>query len=469
MLRQRLAREESGIALVLALITMAVLGSLTASVTFAVVANQRGARTSGNAAQAFALAEAGLAQAEGLLYASPMPHDANNVPPTGPVSLDGGTYSYSGTLSGNTWTLTATGTMNGISRTVTAKATVPDAIISKDPTIWNYIYADNPNACVTITGSVTVNVPIYTQGGFCLSGSAKYTGSDLEVGGNVSVTNTALIGKDSGHRIGKMNVVGTCTPAPCDGSHNPIWVNSPGVGHTLDPVVTKPTIDLAATYATTNPGPATGHACQTGSGVPSPFFDNDTTLNNSVSSVNLVPSGQSYDCIIGSNEIKWDGSSKLTVNGTFYFDGNLSLNGSQKIIYKGIGTLFFTGTVKFTSSEKFCGDKDCTAGWDTSKNVVAFVAGCWSNSTGSTLVKYATTGSYCFDIAGSNNVQIPVYAVTDYHISGSATNMGPAIADTVTMQGNATTLLPLHTLPSDAPAVIGAVYPQASAPTNWSG
>jgi hypothetical protein len=139
-----------------------------------------------------------------------------------------------------------------------------------------------------------------------------------------------------------MNVVGACSPAPCDGSHSPIWVNLPGVGNTLTPMLTMPSIDLGGTYSSADPGPALGHGCPAGSNVPTNFFDNDHVLNASDGNINLFPSGVSYDCRDGSNEIKWNGSGGFYVNCTFYFDGNLALGGNSTIVYSGEGALYFT-------------------------------------------------------------------------------------------------------------------------------
>ena len=46
-----------------------------------------------------------------------------------------------------------------------------------------------------------------------------------------------------------------------------------------------------------------------------------------------------YDCFYGTNELRWDGSSKLFVNGVFYFDGGLSLSTSKSVYYSGSGSL----------------------------------------------------------------------------------------------------------------------------------
>jgi hypothetical protein len=459
---RNLRREESGVALVIAILTMMVLGSFSAAVVLAVTVNHRSAHRSSQAAQAFALAETGLAYAEGRLYSAATSGEAPLVPQT-TFQQDEGTVTYSGTLSGNTWTLTGTGTVDGISRSVSAQATVPPPYTVADPTIWNYLYVDGTGSCTSISGSVEVNVPLYAHGGICLNGHASYTGSDLEVGGNLTLTGSARIGSSS-EPISKLNVEGTCTPAPCDGAHGPIYVNSPGVGHTLTPTLTMPTIDLPGNYASTNPGPASGHSCPGGSGVPSAFFDGDTTLNNSVAAVNLFPAGQPYDCTVGSNEIKWDGLSHLTVNGTFYFDGSLSMAGNTKIVYSGRGTIYLTGAISMSGNSELCGIANCTSQWNPETNTLVLVAGCWANSTGSLLV-----ASGCLNLTGTTKLQTGTYVTTDYTISGNAENMGPVLTNTASLTGNVTQMIPLHTLPPGAPSDTKTVQPPPLPTINWNG
>src|ERR1700761_8504951 len=99
---RRLAREEDGFALALALIPMVVLGSLTAAVSLSVAVNQRSSLTSSQADHAFALAQDGLANAEGRLYTAVKSGCTTTCVPSSSFAQDGGTVSYTGTLSGTT-------------------------------------------------------------------------------------------------------------------------------------------------------------------------------------------------------------------------------------------------------------------------------------------------------------------------------------------------------------------------------
>jgi Tfp pilus assembly protein PilX len=452
---RRLVRDERGVTLVLTLMALLVLSLTTASVLTATAVNHRSALRSSEADKAFSLAQQGLAYAEGRLYSAPTTAESVLVPGTTFTPTDDtGTVAYRGTLCDSSstppcdpkvWTLYGTGTVDGISRTVSAQVTIPtetatvdttETLTLPDLTVWNYIYIDSGSGCTSITGNVTINVPLYTQGGLCLGGSMQFTGSDLEVGGQLSLTGSAKIGS-ADTPISKLNVVGACSPAPCDGFHSPIWVNVPGVGHTLSPVLTKPPVYLQANYD--------AQQAQTWTGCPANFFDNDTTRNTSDGSINLFPAGQPYDCTSGTNEIKWDGVNKLTANGVFYFDGNESITTGTKILYSGKATFYFNGTFSQSGSSQLCGITNCTGNWDPSTNVLVIVAGCM-DSTGSEI----TSG--CVSVSGSAKLQAGLYSVTDYAISGTAMDMGPIITSSADFSGTISQMLPFHDLPPNAPS-----------------
>jgi Tfp pilus assembly protein PilX len=478
----RLARDERGVTLVLALMVMTVLSLTTASILTATAVNHRTSLRSSEAEQAFALAQQGLAYAEGRLYSSPTDAESVLVPGTAITPTDNtGTITYRGTLcdssstppcSPKVWTLYGTGTVDGISRTVSAQVTIPlttetmqslTTYMSTDPTIWNYIYIDGTGTCTPISGHVTINVPIYTHGGLCLQGNVSFTGSDLEVGGQLSVSGSSNIGTHS-TPISKLNVVGACSPSPCDGSHSPIWVTAPGVGHTLSPPLTKPPVYMQQTYDT--------EMASVKSGCPTHFFDNDSTRNDSLGTANLFPVGTSYDCKVGANELKWNGSNSLTVNGVFYFDGNFSLTNNQTILYSGRGSIYFTGTFAQAGSSQICGIANCAGTWDPNTNVIIFVAGC-QNTTGGTI----STG--CVSVGGTAALQAGLYSVTDYTVSGTPMDMGPVVASSASFLGTVSQMLPLHNLPPGAPAntttttvttqTTTTVDGTPGSPGNWNG
>src|SRR5271155_159767 len=114
---------------------MMVLSSLTAAVLFSTTVNHRNALRSSEGDRAFALAEDGLADAEGRLYTAVSGGCTSTCVPASSFTQDGGTVGYSGSLSGSTWTLSGTGTVDGLDRMVSAQANVPPPQVIPDPTI----------------------------------------------------------------------------------------------------------------------------------------------------------------------------------------------------------------------------------------------------------------------------------------------------------------------------------------------
>jgi hypothetical protein len=487
-LMRRLRHEESGIALVMALIIMLVLAGTTAAIVVPGQVNQRSALTSADERQAFALAESALAYGEGAVYAagqtgkSPVvgDHDIGTQPGGGD-----GYWSAVVGADGITWTITGTGTVNAVTRRVHAQATDPSSTTVTDSGVWNYVYADAAgSSCATsMNGSVTISVPIMVRGDLCISGSLNFTGSQLQVGGNLTVSGSAKIGSST-TKITSLQVgidstsTSTCqsvTPGTgaCDGAHSPIYANSVVKGMSVTPQM--PCIGQPSSWDSQCTGTNNGtwaklhtyydaQAALTKTGCPTNLFDNDTTLNNSDASISSVMLGNTdYDCFVGTNEIKWTHSSKtLLVNGTFYFDGSLTLSGT--IVYSGQASLYFTGGVSMGNNSSFCGITNCTSSWNPDVNGLIFIAGCWSNSTGSTLI-----ASGCVNLSGGATAQFGVYCTTDYSTAGGSSNMGPVLANTLNLGGSTASLIPFHYMPPGTPLSTRFVTVPEQPPTNWSG
>jgi hypothetical protein len=97
-------------------------------------------------------------------------------------------------------------------------------------------------------------------------------------------------------------------------------------------------------------------------------------------------------------------------------------------------------------------------------NGIIFIAGCWSNSTGSTLITSA-----CVSLGGGATVQFGVYCTTNYSTSGGSSNMGPVLANSLSLGGNAASLIPFHNMPPGTPLSTRTVVIPAQPPKNWSG
>jgi Tfp pilus assembly protein PilX len=473
----RFVREEDGIVLVIAIATMAILAITTSGVIVSGTANESTAFVSLKERAAFAVAQQALAYGEGMVYGD-VEGSPSTSPPTGiqglPTQPDGatGTY-YASTTDGLTWTVVGIGTVGSVTRTVSADVTPFQTVTTTNSTdIWSYgIYEDDPVGSLTncpVTGNVVVSLPIFARGDFCQSsGTSKILGS-LEVGGSLLTTGGAQIGTASSP-ISKLRIAGMCdvnngstyvTPgvSPCDGTQN--YTFAAYVANSLDTIPAFPVVDFAGAYAT--------QAALAKTGCPANLFDNDSTMNNSDTSISSVMFGSTaYDCVVGTNEIKWDPSTSpksLTVKGTLYFDGSLTTPaGNPAIVYSGGASMYFTGGVSFGGDSSFCGIAGCSLSWDTSKNIIIMVADCVG------LAPPAT----CVNITGGKNhstaVQFGVYATGNYSVSGGATNPGHILCWDATVSGSSTITVSMNYLPPGTPTSTGTTTVAGSAPKNWSG
>lgn len=508
-MRPRFRRDE-GQALPLVLFAMLVLSLTTAAVLTGSAVNHRTALESSQAKQAFALAQHGLADAEGDIYSSYSTGCGGTCVPQSSITTSEGTFTYSGSLAGTTWTLTATGTVAGVSRTVsaqvqanTATTTTSTSTQTPDPTIWSYIYVNGSSgACTTIQGGSQVKVPLYTPGNLCFAGGGgakkpEFTGSDLEVGGYLSVPDAGSYIGSSTSPIAKLDVHGTCTQAykgqtwPCNGGGPTIWATN--VGSSIQPTLTMPTYNLASYYAS--------QSASTITGCPAGLLDNDSTLNTSAGTVNPFPTNSSYDCKVGSNELKWNSvgswsQGTLNVTGSFVFDGSLHLSGGMHVVYRGGGTLFFSGGVIIDGGSSICGGNsgtsplDCT-GWDpgdynvpskasacaasSACNVMIIAANCWAAGTTS-----MTGGpNPCIDVTGGTTVQAGFYTPGNYTLEGGSSAQGPVICESMTVAGgtNIVTMLPFTAVPPNAPedwttsttTTTQTTTTSLTPPSSWSG
>ncbi|HVS85955.1 MAG TPA: hypothetical protein VHD91_10015 [Gaiellaceae bacterium] len=522
-LLSRLLREEEGVALVLALMAMSVLALTTGALLIDGAVNQRGSSNSLRAKEAFAVAQESLAYAEGMVYNAGV--NGATLPvgtQTLPTQADGstGTY-YASTSDGRTWHLVGTGTSGGITRTVSANATPPSSTTTQESDVWNYLYSDSTSTCFAIGGGVTVTVPILTRGNLCVTNGGTVanpssgTAIAVQVGGTLTDTGGSTIGSSS-KKLSKVQIAGctawnsdgscktkSSTPCtlqpstivsvaagtnPCDGSHSPLYANS--VSGTLDVTPSMPCIGQSSTLDPACPSTTASWSgltsvyntekAATKTGCPTNLLDDSSwTLNNSLSASTLTgamfPNNSSYDCKVVSGgktigEIKWSavgqycGTGTLTVSGTLYFDGSLSLGCGWNIRYSGQATLFFTGTVTQTGGTKLCGITNCTTSWDPDANGIIFIAGCWSNSTGSSLVS-----SKCVYVTSGATGQWGAYATTAYQIDGGSSNMGPVLANSMNVSGGASSLIPFHSFPPGTPLASETVTLPGTPPTDWSG
>jgi Tfp pilus assembly protein PilX len=493
-LLQRLRQDERGVALVMALMIMAVLAGTTAALVIPGTLNQRNSLKSADARQAFALAETALAYGEGAVYAAGTTGKSPTTDThTIPTQAGGGTGTWYARVAGDgiTWTIYATGNVHGTSRQVHAQATDPTSTLVTDSGVWNYVYSDaaGTTCATTLNGTISITVPIMVRGDLCLGGSLNYTGAQLQVGGNLSVTGSAHIGT-SGAKIQAIQIgltstsTNTCnsvTPGTgvCNGSTSPIYATSITRGLSVTPQM--PCIGQPSSWDSQCTGSNNGtwttlhskydaQALLTKTGCPANLLDNNTTLDNSDSSISSVMFGNTdYDCRIGTNEIRWThANNSLYVHGTVYLDGSLTLHGT--VVYSGQASIYLTGGIGTTGGPTFCGASSvvagtsCTTSWNPDVDGIIFIAGCWANSTGTSL-----TTSGCVNLGGGTNVQFGVYCTTQYTTAGGSSNMGPVLANSLNLGGSTSSLIPFHSMPPGTPLSTRFVTVPGTPPRNWSG
>lgn len=413
-----------------------VLGATGASVAYYAVENQGAAARSYEERRAEALAEAGLNFALATLYDAPNPKDGNSVPLVS-TELEGGTAEYWGTYASSTWTLYGRGTVasptgtQAIVRRRSGKVAIQSGQQgSSNNAIWNYLYSDSLIGCMTLSNSVTINIPLYVRGNLCMTNTASMVGSHLQVGGTVSLTNSATIGS-AATPITEAHV-GIGCQVNGGALHNPCGPAGRVYAAVVDSTPTglvKPPVDLPSWYANADLGPQDN--CTVGS-FPG-GFDNDGAMNRSRGPVNLMPA-TAYDCrrldgsgnVIG--QLTWTPGlgqtpGTLIVAGTIFFDGDILHSGVSFGVYQGRGTIYSSGRIAFSNDAKLCGAADCASSWNANQNLIAFIAGSSTDSTG-------------FSLSNNTKFQGAVYAVTDYSESNSAQMWGPVIARQLSISNN---------------------------------
>lgn len=425
-------RDESGMALVMALAIVLVLTILVTSTLAFTSANSRDASLKQQGQSAYALAEAGLSQAEAQLYShyystagtanqnttlyDPSWFTGAGIPSSqqSPTSTAACTSTSSCMSWGpSSWTPGGSGYVKGVlvlhgtgrvpnptggsqlTRTVTDKVYVEQLPQYKPPpSYWDELYSGSTGQPCDLQLAQTVNAtaPIYVAGNLCLTSAASIEGSStsavtLTVLGNVYLQNGgADIGKTTkltSVSVGKGCVKGNnksyITPCPINTSTTSIYDQT---GNTTAPAPTAqtlPSIDWAGTAAQQN---ASLVSCTNGVSITSATFY-------------LTPASGAgstgYSCTITDNvsgatvgSITYDSSAHtLAMFGDLYFPGNVDLSNSTPVTYTGIVSFFVAGTVTAANNTVLCvhvkgGTCDFananTQGnadyWDTTKSVL---------------------------------------------------------------------------------------------------
>lgn len=377
---ERTLRNEDGIALVMALGVMLVLSISSASMLLYTSSNSRSASFSGTRQSGTALAEAGVEYARATLWSLPPARwSADTTLPTQTVTVDGRTVTYWGTRSGNVWTLSGRATLGNpsggaaLTSTVRSDIRVTMSATANDPrgdAAWQYIFVAS-TGCTTLNDNANVGASMYLAGSLCMNDSTQFNGTRLHVKGTLNLSGNAAIGVS--RQVSEVKVRGGCTGG-CN--TNPKINGRDESGPPPD--VVKPNSSLALWYASAKPGPAA--YCTTGS-FPG-GFDNDTIRNVSRPTVDLFPA-TAYDCqyrdatnaLVG--RLAWTPGAPgtLTIVGTIFFDGSISVNEYEYAVVSGRGTIYSSGTVTINDNARVCGIAACNSTWNPATSQLTLVAG----------------------------------------------------------------------------------------------
>ena len=428
-------RDESGIALVMAVWILAFLMLAGSSLVFYAGSGATHAEVSTEDARAVNLAEAGENYARAILFNAADPEDSAAVG-TGSLTLEGGTVNYSGTYDSATkiWTLTGTGThvnptgaAGPISRTVSSQVLVASST-GLDPA-WGYLFADT-SSCTMLENNLTIDAPIYVRGDLCMQNSAVITSDLVQVRGTVQIRNSASIGT-AATPVAQVKVGGGCR-YPWSGSYVTPCTSAQKVYRTIFsstvPDLTKPPIELANWYANAKPGPASP-ICTNVGGVFPGTFDTDTALNRSNPIQNLFPNIP-YDC-----EVR-DGSGNLlgriaytpgtpgifSIEGVVFFDGKIEFAGNRDVVYVGRGSIYASDTITIRNFIRFCAVAACDSTWNPDANLLLLVSG--------------ATAAIGFTIENNSTWQGAIYAVNDFSQGNSVIVCGPVIAQELFISNN---------------------------------
>jgi Tfp pilus assembly protein PilX len=469
------ARDERGIALVMALGILVVLGISGTTMFVYSSQNATSARHDGQQASASAVAEAGLRAAYSTLnYPSNNALNANLLPAcTGTtdcrrIDVATGYALYGGTLDSRTgtWTLVSTGyvrngdtaaqsTSTGLTKhRIRASVTIePTTTQPLNNPAWNYIYATHPatpGVCdEIIQQSVQIASPLFVNGNLCFQNTATMTSGSLNVKGSLTLTQKQNGVGTSSNPISDAHIGGGCKyqnnaqHTPCQGAVDNVYARTLD---TTPAAVTPPIVYWDSWYLNASPGPY--FPCTTSSG-PVPTFDNDqgstpdaSKRNNSVATAfNLTPS-TSYTCQTVGGELSWNATTRLlTVSGTIFIDGSAYIQNGAVNSYNGQAALYLSGTFLMKNSKLCAGlnnaGTDCdTANWDPNHELLAIIA----NGSG------GQVNSWDSEQIVSSTYQGALYATKSIDTDTTSSVDGPLCGDAVNLGQSATTSFPTITV-----------------------
>jgi hypothetical protein len=199
-------------------------------------------------------------------------------------------------------------------RTLNSKVTIqPTLTQPMNNPVWDYLYAGHTgSACdQTLNNNISGSSRMYVAGNLCLSPNVNLAQSKVIVAGNLDLSNNASVGANTSlstrveTQVGGNCRYGTNSPpwVTCSGNQDANHIYSKladgttiGVNHVPE-VIAPPAADFATWYQNAIPGPA--QSCTTASG-PTPTFDtNYPSRDNSVTTAFDLTPATSYTCRVG--------------------------------------------------------------------------------------------------------------------------------------------------------------------------
>jgi Tfp pilus assembly protein PilX len=500
----RRARDERGIALIVALGMMMVLAIVIASVSFYTVSNSSSASRSSQVDKAYNLAEEGLNYAFSVLNNAIDASQTSLLPAT--VSGTPNHFGINGPLPGtsilgvygdynsgtHSWLITSTAQVanltNGsspVSRTLTS--TVPltagpiQSLDQVNAAAWNWVgsYQGVLGACTNEFISSDMSAPLYAKFDMCLNaGGAHGINNEtwqpaplkVDVGGYIHINAAGTIGADAAHKVSEVHTFKGCTET----GGAPAHVCVAGADHTnavtsdlAYVAVPYPAVDRTdganGWYHNASPGPRNN--CTSSSGSP-PTFDASIIggePNWSQASQNITPTASDYTCTTSKGTLSWNHTTRvLTIKGAIFFDGDITMgaNGAgQAITYQGQATIYMrTFSIHGTATTICAQMSGANCDWQN----------CNPNPT--LLVIVEQNNNITFN--NSQQYQGGLLVVGTLTLSNSAAIQGPVVADYETLNNSshaytwpALQWVPIG-LPGNAAAANGYV---PLAPTTYTG
>ena len=240
--------------------------------------------------------------------------------------------------------------------------------------------------------------------------------------------------------------------------------------------ISMPTIDIQSKYNLANwsmtgshPVTCTGtnpfapnSPFETGSGA------NSSTRTNSLGNVDLLGMGP-FNCtavdssghFVGS--LAWTGPTSsrtgtLTINGTVFIDGNLTIAHRLALVAGTGGTIYVNGKITLTSDGHICGagtpgltsrdPSDCSIGaWDPAQPGMSLVA---CNASSTTNSACGSAGGTALSMTGNGIYEVGFFAIGQADFGNSSQPRGPVVASNGTVSG-AVQLQQFVNLPAGSP------------------